>query len=313
MGVMGRQVHSALTASNDWFAYYQRYLFPLDLSDMLADAYNSGRFPDRGLWQLALFAPIDFVAGAFGLYFLQPSPALPLVLRVVWRLVVLAGLVALLRAALGTALSLFRRGLEERASRLALWVLLALPAPLPLLLMGKYWAAGKALGMIGPFLFLLAAAPLLLAEARPSAARGRPLWRTLPAAIFLAAQLGFGLARPLAAANPDGIHYSRPPYPSVQSSEYKTALDWGLARRDDALRRCRRIALDIESPFLERYVQLHLTELEAVWWSLRPLNGYFDRGKVLGLQAPKGEPDWLVTDRKAPSAPATVAVISLAR
>ncbi|MGO8866074.1 MAG: hypothetical protein ACLQME_06185 [Alphaproteobacteria bacterium] len=315
MGVLFRQIHSAVTRTNDWFAYFQRYLIPLDLSDLFTAAYKSGQFPHERLWQVALFVPIDLMSGLFGLYFLQPPPALALVLRVFWRLVVLAGLVALLACAFLELFLWLRRGLARPASRLALWTLLALPTPLPLVVMGKLWAAGKAISMIGPFLFLLAAAPLLLPATRDAAGGTRLRLRQLPALLFIVAQLGFGIARPIAAAHSDGIHYASPPYPSVQLAKLKTTLSWDLAARDDALKRCRRIAVDVENPFLERYVQLHLSELGAVWWSLRPLNSYFGIGIELGRMRPRGVPDCLVTDRPraVPPGAAGAQVISLAR
>ena len=49
MGVLFRQIHSAVTRTNDWFAYYQRYMIPLDLSDVFTAAYKSGTFPHRQL------------------------------------------------------------------------------------------------------------------------------------------------------------------------------------------------------------------------------------------------------------------------
>jgi hypothetical protein len=315
MGVLFRQLHSAVTRTNDWFAYYQRYMIPLDLSDVFTAAYKSGAFPYAHLGQIALFVPIDLLSGLFGLYFLDPSPVLPLALRVLWRLVLLAGLAVLLVCALRELFACLRRGLGERRGRLALWTLLALATPLPLVLMGKLWAGGKAISMIGPFLFLLAAAPLLMPARGAASSTPRRRWRALPAALYVAAQLGFGLARPLAAAHPDGIHFASPPYPSVQVAQYKTALSWGLMPYDAELKHCRRIAVDIASPFLERYVQLHLSELAVVWWSVRPLNSYFAIGAELGTMRPQGTPDCLVTDRPgiAPSAAGGARVISLAR
>jgi hypothetical protein len=304
--VLVRQIHSAVTRVNDWFAYYQRYLIPFDLSPAFAAAYKGGTLPHVALWQIALFVPIDLATGVLGLYFLQPPPELPLAIRVLWRLVVLAGLASLFVCAGRELVARIRRGLDARASRLALWALLAVLTPLPLIAMGKLWAGGKAISMIGPFLFLLAASPVLI----PSGTGWRH-WRLAPALLYLISQLGFGLARPIAAAHPDGIHFALP-YPSIQAAKYKTTLSWDLLARDGELRRCRRTAVDVESPFLERYVQLRLTDLGASWWSVRPLNSYFGIGVELGRQRPLGDPDCLVTDRPSPPS-AALHVISLAR
>ncbi len=300
---LGLQFSTSMAQSVDWFLYFQRYLAPADLTGFFTVGYKTGQFPADGLWQAALFMPIDFVTGLVGLYMLQPPVDLPLVVRVVWRLAVLAALGCLLVPAVSAALKLAWRGGDRTALLLRL-VLLALLMPLPFAVSGKLWGAGKAIAMIGPCLFLLVVVPLLRSGESPA--------RRVPAVMFLAIQLGFGLARPLAAAHPDGIHYALP-YPSIQQADTKTGLSWDLRRWDETLRACHRIAVDTENPFLERYVQLHLTDLNSVWWSVRPLNGYFDRGLVLGLQPAQGEPDCLVTDGGRLARPWAGTVIDLAR
>ncbi len=300
-----RQFTTSMSQSVDWFLFFQRYLAPADLTAFFTIGYKTGHLPADGLWQALLFMPIDFVTGLFGLYMLQPPVDLPLAVRVVWRLVVMGLLGVLLVPALWSALKVAWRGEDQTALLLRL-ALLALLMPLPFVALGKVWGAGKAIAMIGPFLFLLVVVPLLRS--------GQSIVRRLPALVFLAIQLGFGLARPLAAAHPDGIHFALP-YPSVERAELKTRLSWDLRRWDETLRACRRIAVDTENPFLERYVQLHLTDLQSVWWSVRPLNGYYDRGPVYGLQSPRGEPDCTVTDRGSETAVGSpaVTVIDLGR
>ena len=298
-----RQFTTSMSQAVDWFLYFQRYLAPADLTTFFTVGYKTGHYPPDVLWQAILFVPIDLVTGLVGLYMLQPPIDLPLVERVLWRLAVLAALGALLIPALSVVWKAAWRGDDRTAGMLRL-TLLALLVPLPFVLLGKLWSAGKAIAMIGPFLFLLVVAPLLrTAEMRA--------WRG-PALVFLAIQLGFGLVRPLAATHPDGIHYPLP-YPSIQRADLKTGLSWDLKRWNATLRGCHRIIVDTENPFLERYVQLYLTDMKIVWWSARPLNGYFDRGLVLGLQPARGEPDCRVTDQNPTEQTPGVMVITLGR
>ena len=299
-----RQFTTSMSQAVDWFLYFQRYLAPADLTAFFTIGYKTGHYPPDLLWQAILFVPIDLVTGLVGLYMLQPPADLPLVERVLWRLVVLAALGALLIPALSVVWKAAWQSGGDRAARMLRLTLLALLMPLPFVLLGKLWSAGKAIAMIGPFLFLLVVAPLL----RTGEVR---VWRG-PALVFLAIQLGFGLVRPLAATHPDGIHYPLP-YPSVQRADLKTGLSWDLKRWNATLRGCRRIAVDTENPFLERYVQLYLTDMKTVWWSVRPLNGYFDRGLLLGLQPARGEPDCRVTDRNPTKQTSGVTVITLGR
>jgi hypothetical protein len=243
----------------------------------------------------------------FGLYFVAPHGPHPLVVSVAWQALAELFLVALLWVTFRTFQSM--RSKRTLRSELLLAADGGALAVLTLMLIsGRFWAAGKGLSMVAPFLFFPLVTPLFVETSKA-------LWRRVPAIIVVLAYLGFGLARPVAAAGSDGIGYASP-YPSSQNPEGKQKYDWGLKKYRTVLKGCRAISLDLADPALERYVQLYLTDIGARWSSVRPLNDYFGIGGTLGLQPQLPDPDCLVTtghlaDIRKPFA--DTANISLAR
>jgi hypothetical protein len=176
-----------------------------------------------------------------------------------------------------------------------------LAVPVLLLLAGRVGAAALALSLAGPLLFLLLAAPLMSGPlaARPLAVW---LWRLAPGAL-VAGQLILALARPLAATQPDGIHYP-PPYPAVPSAATKTGLSWDVARWKPVLRDCRRIAVDIGEPWLDRYTRLLLSDLRLPW-AAATAAAAAEAGDSGAGAAPRAAPraDCLVTTRLTHAGP----------
>jgi hypothetical protein len=285
IGYLYRISTSTIAQPVDWWVYFQKYLFGGDVD------YFGELGPTASNWTIVhalLSLPVDFVAGAVGIYFVLPTDAVPLPVRAAWKLALWAGLTLLLAGAARAALIEWRR---DRYSRTSLILILALAAcllPPAFMIAGKFWAAGKALSMAAPLLFIALAAPLLT--------------NTLPhrwqaaAALYVALHIGFGVYRPIAAANPTGIHYASP-YPAVADPASKTELSWDLGTWRSELRRCHGASIDISAPVLERYVQMYLSELQVPWSSVRPLNTYYGTGTELGLQPQLQSPDCVVTTR----------------
>jgi len=298
-GTVGHLVVAARVAAGGeppWWRYFQAYLLGRDVAHLQPAAAP----PDlvTRLYEL-LSLPADMLAGALGLYHLLPGPEVPLALRAAWKVLLLALIAWLAAAAVAAAREHARDG---RLAGLFWAAATGALVPLAIVGLGHYWAAGKALSMVAPLLFLALVAPLALPQGS---------WRRrLPAALFAAAHLGFGLTR-LAAADADGI-LRPPPYPAVPDPAEKHDLSWDLGRWRPTLAACRRVSLDIPQPPLDRYVQMYLTELGAAWSSALPLNDYYDTGNTLGLQPQLADPDCLVTTRLARLQPGQT-VIWLAR
>ena len=285
IGHLIRQLSLASDNSVAWWRYFQRYLFGRDIE--VTTLMEGFRWSSAAIYTF-LSLPVDFTVSAIGLYFVLPTSAISLPIRVVWKLVLLVLATALL---VGAARSLWTAWRTDRGSRISCLFVAAIAAcllPVLFLAMGRYWSAGKALAMAAPLLFMILASPVLTGAPRP--------WSVV-AWLFVCGHLVFGLYRPLAAADPDGIHYRFPPYPSIQDARFKRELSWDLQRWKPLLATCRRTSIDLQNPFLERYVQVYLTELGARWSSVRPLDSYYGVGTPLGVQAQLVAPDCLVTDR----------------
>jgi hypothetical protein len=282
VALLGRMGSAAAFKPLDWWSYFQRYLFGRDL-DYFAPV-TAADTPLTMLYAL-LSLPVDFLAGVMGLHFALPPAGMPPLPRVLWKAALAAGMAGLI---FGVG-RLARR--ESGASRLFLLIAAtALAVPVGIALSGRFWPAGKALSMASPLLFLVLAAPLF----RPASGRGLRLL----AVIYLMVHLGLGAWRPLAAADPSGIHY-RMPYPGVPDPAYKTALSWNVLDRRAEFASCRHVSLDISHPVLSRYVQMVLSEWGMAWSSRRPLNSYYGNGVDLGLQPQPDLADCLVSDRPA--------------
>ena len=279
------QISVATTISANWWLYFQRYLLGRDIE--YATAVHHLGLSLKSAYIL-FSIPVDFTLSAIGLYFLLPTADVALGTRFLWKLGLAVLSLALMAASIRTILDLWRERAFSRAGRLFAATLMALILPVAFLLFGKFWGAGKALAMAAPLLFFVLAAPLLGLTER------RRWWYGL-AWVFVLGHLGFGLYRPLAAARtPNGVHYAFPPYPSIQEYTLKDNYDWTLAPWLGVLATCRHPSLDIDNRFLERYLQIYLSELGLDWTSVRPLDSYFGEGIPLGLQPQPARPDCLI-------------------
>ncbi len=208
------QVTSADVARPNWYLHFQRYLWGPDEAEWRRAGAGSAWTP-YGL----LSAPVDLLSGAFGFYFAVPPPTLPLGVRVAVKILLAGFLVVLIVQATRALVAALREQHPARGAFL-LGGLACCATPVALALLDRLWQAGKLLSMIAPLVFLWLVFPLV--------ERRRLDARCAPALLLVLAHLGFGLYRPVAARDPDGIHYP-PPYPSVgQPPERKKGVSWDL-------------------------------------------------------------------------------------
>ena len=110
----------------------------------------------------------------------------------------------------------------------------------------RYWTAGKAITFFSPYLVIICGLPLLVS---PS---DRPRWTAVASLVFLITQVGLGIYRPFAAANPTGIHYNAP-YPSIQNALLKTKYRWDVDSLESELKHCSLVEVNLPDPFLEHF------------------------------------------------------------
>jgi hypothetical protein len=275
----GQAAASAGHAAPEYYRFFQRYLWGLDAGDAPGTFYD------------LVSPPIDFIAGASGLYMLSlPAAGLASPWKLVWKLSEGVALACLVGAACTAARRALRAG--DAQATFVTAALVALAIPIVPALLGRYWLAGKLLSMIAPLLFFLLVLPLL----ETAAGRNSRLWR-LPASLYVASQIVFGLARPVYAARPDGIHYTWPPYPSIRGAFLKTDYSWDFHERLAALAGCRHVRLDVGERLLETYAEMALADHRLAWSSRRPIRA-FDTEAVLspGVRGHDDRPDCLLTD-----------------
>jgi hypothetical protein len=274
IGFFLQQAKVATSGVVDWQLFFQAYL--LDGSEKLIAATG---FPNLAYVPIVISA--NFLAGLIGLYFIQPGPRLD-GFHVIWS----AGLIIAFAIVVFGIITAARRELNRgvgnpRPSLFATFLsgaLLTSVIPIALLLRGQYWAAGKGLAIISPFVFVLVVLPLLSGKPRPLVAA--LAWT------IVAAHLMFGAFRPIAVASHSDRHNYAYPYPSAPKDD----VNWNIDRHRKQIENCKLVRIDVDNPFLDRVAEIYLVEHNINFFSLDPRNAYYGQGADLGLKkAPDGE------------------------
>lgn len=289
-GTLGFLLHQLAVASEvnvNWHHFFQAYL--LGGGGEVAERIKSSTGLDY--WFYIFFAaPANFVAGIFGLYFLQlrgvwahsPSPLYCLwaVALLAWFGIIIVGIAEAVRSEFGS---------RNKAARSSLVCLVAVGAfatsivPIALLAKGQYWAAGKGLSMISPFVFLWLILPVMVRHTH------RMVLVSVSVSLVIAGHLLFGVTRPIIVAyRADGSHFPYP-YPSL-AAVYKSSVEWDIGRYREDIGKCALARVDIREPFLERVVENYLMERKIPWFSPNPQKGYYGEGADLPKRdAPRGK------------------------
>ncbi len=307
LGFLLQQLEMASEANVNWHHFFQAYLF--GGGGEVAERIKSSIGLDYWFY-VFLAAPANFLAGIFGLYFLQlrgvwtrpPSP-----LYCLWASVLLVWFGTVILGIARSAGSEF--GSRDKVVGNSLLCLVAIGAfatsiiPIGLLAKGQYWAAGKGLSMINPFIFLGLILPVMV----------RHTHRTVLVLVSLviAGHLLFGVTRPIIVAyRADGSHFPYP-YPSL-SAVYRTSVEWDISRYEKDIGKCALVRVDIHEPFLERVVENYLMEQKIPWFSPNPQKGYYGEGADLPQRdAPHGQQQDCTITTDAVSGPNSVSVIVL--
>lgn len=307
LGFLLHQLEMASEANVKWHYFFQAYLF--GGGEEVVERIKLSVQLDY-LFYVFLAAPANFLAGIFGLYFLQlrgvwtraPNP-----LYCLWAIALLVWFGTVILGVASSARSEFRN--RNKPARNSLICLVAIGAlatsiiPIGLLAKGQYWAAGKGLSMISPFIFLGLILPVMVRHTH------RKVFALL--SLVIAGHLLFGVYRPIIVAyRADGSHFQYP-YPSL-SAVYKTSVEWDISRYEEDLGKCALVRVDIREPFLERVVQNYLMEKKILWFSPNPQKGYYGQGADLPQRdAPHGQKQDCTITTDAGSDPNSEGVIVL--
>jgi len=293
LGFLLNQLRIASSTSVTWHYFFQAYLFGGG-QEVARHIQSSAGL--EYLIDVFLIAPANFIAGLFGVYFLQVRGAWTRAFStfyLIWSVALLAWFCTII---FGIYVAV-KRKLREAVSGvgssqfglLAVGGVAVCLVPIGLLLKGQYWAAGKGLSMISPFLFAALILPVM------STHRTRAV--LVAVSLVIASHISFGIARPaIVAYRSDGSSFPYP-YPLI-SGTYKTAIDWDIARYEAQIVKCELVKIDIGEPFLDRVVQNYVLEKKLLWFSPRPQKSYYDEGVDLPPRnVPRGkQEDCTITD-----------------
>jgi hypothetical protein len=275
---MFRQLGRAAGNPPDWWKYFSRYLFGSE-QDYLAVLTNSGS--SYGQIATAWFSlPVESVIAGLGLHFLLPAASWPVVLALVWKMVLYCFLAVLMKGAAGGVARIWRASPAGNAARMTGACIAGCIAPVVILSMGYYWAAGKGLSMAAPLLFLLVTTPLL---AKPDAVNIGLAGR-LASFTFAFAHLTLGLLRPILVTEFAGAGLPGLPTATAQMSNQKGALDWNYQRWATEIRKCNGIIIEVDNSFMQHLVRRLAIGVGVPWagaglpWPDRSSQAYFPEG-----------------------------------
>ena len=251
----------------------------------LWSAYQNGSIQIRN----ALFIPINFIAGIFGLYFLTPACGISQNLWVFCALAVIT-LDALL---LNRAYQLMRpNSLDHNSSLISLlkrFMAWSLPIFVYLISKGSLWSIGKLLSYISPYMSFL----ICTQDSRSSKSGGTQslskkftTWREMILPIvFVGSQICFGIAR-IISVDETGIGYNNKVYPSIQDMKLKTDIRWEIHL--NKYLGCNGIKLEgfDQSGFALEYVTQKLDYMGIAYFSETSVLNHFVDGIVVSYQKP---------------------------
>jgi hypothetical protein len=152
--------------------------------------------------------------------------------------------------------------------------------------LGRRWIAAKAMSYDSILVL-----PLLLAPA----ATGRISLSRAPAWILVCVQVAFGIYRPVAARDADGIHYRLPYYPAVMDPALKTARRWDVGEGPQFLHASRRVKIDVPDLWLETYAAISVQSQGLPYFKGLPVYIYLGiSDSNYGTQVPAADFDSLV-------------------
>lgn len=295
-GTIGWLVAQILTTSStpvDWYKYFQKYLLIANLDGF---QWASNASSDQGLARIIkpMIYVTDTFYGLLGLYVIVPRGAVYQAFEVIWIALLFLLMISMLYSCVKAVSNAVAKK-NMPVVILAFCCFSSLILPVVLIGSGRYWAAGKGFSMASALVYILFLMPL-----SKSYSSGSRLMYALPF-LFILTQVTWAAARPIEAYlskfnEVKGVHYGQR-YPSIQYPYLKTDFDWGLKKFEKRVKSCDGIVVDIADLFLDRYVQIWLSDLNVSWSSAQPLR-MMSSPAPFGTMAPLNGANCLITDQK---------------
>jgi hypothetical protein len=228
---------NAALSDVDWWKYF--------------DACFFGR---SGFSLMPGFGVVDAGTTLLGGYMMTPDAAVPMALALLWRGVLAAILVLVVASVIQQFRFLASPDRLMLVCALAVFVL----QTVLLLLLHKYWSAGKALSYYAFLLVLVVFCPYLAGELRGGLVRNLS---GVACGVLLAAQGCTLIYRPKAVYKHPTVHY-RAPYPAAMSPYMKVWFnfsDWTVLKQ---LGPQDKIRIDVEEPWIQYFAKMLLLSNE---------------------------------------------------
>jgi len=253
-------------SSVDWWRYFHAFFggrdgFTNDLSPSLADGF----------------------AGALGIYYITPSVAWPIPASVLARCGILLLFCAVVLIC--SAVLLSKKYPNARLHLLAVCFLLLVAGSAFFISQHQFWTTGKTFSFYAPIAMSVILACLLY-HATHAERRRSGVLAVFCLSVLVLGDVYFSLCRVAGATRLNGIHF-KPPYPAIQGEVLKTSFNYGdtsflksIAERDY-------VAVNIDNPWVEEYVQLLLLSHDRHFYLERPVLANRYSEQVIGKISPQ--------------------------
>ncbi len=245
--------------AKDWWRHFDKFYF-------------GQCFPYSYPTQFTVSSLVDGTAGLFGLYFLTPFASFSTTVSFLVRALLAAWIFGLVAC----AAKAFVDRVDQKLIMLLLIAFSIVGVAAALCLVGHYWTAGKVISYLAPYLILFVCLPLF-SEKRFSRFPYR-----VPAVLLVVIEIMFGAYRPIAAANPTGIHYDGAFYPSIQDPNWKTNIDWRIDKLRGSLSGCSSVRIDIADPLVQHWAMYFLASKGLTYCPTGVVYKSLSSRKVLG-------------------------------
>jgi hypothetical protein len=301
IGFVIGQLNLANSSSVNWWAYFDRFYLGNDVIGAWFDARSHAILQEPVLKSFKssflvfpnclylLTLPVNILAGLLGIYFLTPMSEWHISIR----LLVFVLLTALIFCVIYLNIKSAITSRQARVRFFSLFLVGMFTISLILLLKGQLWSAGKGISLLSPYLMVFLFLPLF-------GKIGKKLSMPIVASIFLLCfQFLFGFARPLAARHSSGIHYSSPPYPSIQSKEMKLEYDCNVTKLTPLIEGCSLLKINVPDVWLQHLLMIYAYSNDKGFYHENAVYTSYGVGREIGYQSVNKRADCTITVKES--------------
>lgn len=311
IGFVINQLKIGSSSPVNWWAYFDRFYLGNDAIGAWFDAQlhtillkPKGSYENANVMHLALThfkssflvfpnglhlltLPVSMLAGLLGIYFLTPPPEWHISIRLLVYISLTVLIFCVLYLSVKWAITLK----QEKIRFFSLFLVGMCTLCIILLLKGQLWSSGKGITYLSPYLMIFLFLPLF------GKAEKKYLMFRVALILLLCFQLLFGIARSVAAAHSNGIHYSSPPYPSSQfwNNKMKLEYDCNVDRLTPLIEGCSSIKISVPDVWLQHLLMIYAYSNDKSFYHEKVVYTSYGAGREIGYQNIKNKADCTIT------------------